>query len=156
MIKCPFCFFSEITAFVVLIVKNLDILYNQFRRRFIKGGVLVQKIYEFFKSEKAIIVVAFVFVLIIIGYSVYDVALDKTDRYAYEKEKIESLQVELVNINKADVETLCELPGVGESTASEIIKYRTENGKFESTEEIQEVKGIGFQDYIKIAPLITV
>lgn len=116
----------------------------------------MKKCVELIRSEKTLIVVAFVFAVIIALYSVYDVAVDKTERYAYDKTDVESMKVELVNINEADVETLCTLPGVGKSTANEIIKYRAQNGAFESIEEIKEVKGIGVQDYIKILPLITV
>lgn len=109
-----------------------------------------------FKSEKTLIVISFILLLIMILFSVYDVAVDKTDRYAYDREKIESMEVELVNINKADIDTLCTLPGVGKATAKEIINYRNENGAFKSIEEIKYVKGIGYQDYIKLSPLITI
>ena len=40
---------------------------------------------------------------------------------------------EVVNINKADIEDLLKLPGVGESLAQRIINYREENGKIKSS-----------------------
>ncbi len=48
-----------------------------------------------------------------------------------------------ININKADLIELQEIPGVGEATAQKIISYREENGKFKNIEDIKNVKGIG-------------
>ena len=48
-----------------------------------------------------------------------------------------------VNINTANQTELETLPGIGPSTAQKIIEYRNKNGKFETIEDIQNVKGIG-------------
>ena len=48
-----------------------------------------------------------------------------------------------MNINKAGVEELKTIRGIGEVLAQRIIDYRNENGRFESVEELDEVKGIG-------------
>ena len=48
-----------------------------------------------------------------------------------------------ININKADIVELQNLPGVGESLAQKIINYRNENGKFNSIEDLKNVSGIG-------------
>lgn len=48
-----------------------------------------------------------------------------------------------VNINTANQTELETLPGIGPSTAQKIIDYRSKNGKFETIEDIQNVKGIG-------------
>ena len=61
-----------------------------------------------------------------------------------------------ININTATEEELDTLPGIGPSTASKIIDYRKENGKFKSVEEIKEVSGIGDAKYEKIKKLITI
>ena len=47
-----------------------------------------------------------------------------------------------ININTASVEELCTLPGIGESTAKKIIRYREDNGPFEKTEDLMNVPGI--------------
>jgi comEA protein len=47
-----------------------------------------------------------------------------------------------INLNTASKLELMELPGVGEKTAIKILQYR-ENQKFNSIEEIQNIKGIG-------------
>ena len=49
-----------------------------------------------------------------------------------------------VNINTADADTLArELNGVGEALASEIVRDRTENGRFTAPDELARVRGIG-------------
>ena len=50
---------------------------------------------------------------------------------------------EKVNINTANQTELETLQGIGPSTAQKIIDYRKKNGKFESIEDVQNVKGIG-------------
>ena len=49
-----------------------------------------------------------------------------------------------VNINTADAESISrELKGVGMKKAQAIVEYRDRNGKFESPEDLLNVKGIG-------------
>ena len=51
---------------------------------------------------------------------------------------------DVVNINKADAAALAEnLNGIGMIKAQEIVKYRDTHGKFESIEELSNIKGIG-------------
>ena len=47
------------------------------------------------------------------------------------------------------------MAGVGENAAKAIVE-EYKNRPFETIEEIQNVKGIGYQDYIRLQPLITV
>ena len=61
-----------------------------------------------------------------------------------------------VNINTATQTELETLPGIVPSTASKIVSYRKENGKFKSIEEIKKVNGIGESKYKKIKELIKV
>lgn len=48
----------------------------------------------------------------------------------------------LLDINKATVDELMSLPGIGESKASKIIAYREANGPFASVEALKQVPGI--------------
>lgn len=61
-----------------------------------------------------------------------------------------------ININNANKEELIQLPGIGETIAEEIIKYRNENGYFASIEEITDVKRIGNKTFEKLKDLITI
>lgn len=61
-----------------------------------------------------------------------------------------------VNINTADKNELTKLPGIGESRAEDIIRYREENGKFKSINEIMNVNGIKEGIFNKIRDLITI
>ena len=62
----------------------------------------------------------------------------------------------IININKAKVEDFETLPGIGNSLAIRIVKYREENGKFKTIEEIKNVSGIGDNKYEQIKDLISV
>ncbi|NDO45720.1 DUF655 domain-containing protein [Clostridium sp. MD294] len=61
-----------------------------------------------------------------------------------------------VNINTANVEELDLLPGIGEKLAQNIISYRTENGSFQTIEEIKNVPKIGNSIFEKIKDYITI
>ena len=44
-----------------------------------------------------------------------------------------------MNLNNASVDDLVQLPGIGDIKAQSIVKYREENGRFQTIEEIMEV-----------------
>ena len=48
-----------------------------------------------------------------------------------------------ISINTASTEQLSTLPGIGPAMAERIISFRTENGLFQTLEDLQKVKGIG-------------
>ncbi len=62
----------------------------------------------------------------------------------------------LVNINTADEERLCTLPGVGSAKAKSIIAYREKNGSYQKIEDIMNVEGIKEGLFQKIRDSITV
>lgn len=61
-----------------------------------------------------------------------------------------------VNINTANQTELETLPGIGTATAEKIIDYRNKNGRFNTIEDIQNVKGIGEAKYENIKESICV
>ena len=71
-----------------------------------------------------------------------------------EKDTSKSSFNSKVNINTATQTELETLPGIGPSIALKIIKYRQENGKFTSIEEIKNVSGIGDSKYEEIKDYI--
>ena len=62
----------------------------------------------------------------------------------------------LININTATASELDSLPGIGYSTAANVINYRQTNGSFRTKEEIKQVNGIGDAIYEQIKDLITI
>lgn len=61
-----------------------------------------------------------------------------------------------ININTATVEELDRLPGIGPTTARNIIAYRQANGPFQKIEDVTKVSGIGPALYNDIKNLITI
>lgn len=61
-----------------------------------------------------------------------------------------------IDLNRATVSQLRELPGVGPVTADRIVAYRDEHGGFQTAEGLMEVSGIGPRTFERIAPMITV
>jgi competence protein ComEA len=61
-----------------------------------------------------------------------------------------------ININTASTRELEILPGIGDATASNIIKYREEHGNFNKIEDIMNVSGIKENRFEKIKEYIKV
>lgn len=87
---------------------------------------------------------------------------EKTENTA-KTENTPSMQIQdtntkqdVININTATQEELDTLPGIGPATATKIIEYRKEKGKFKQKEEIKEVSGIGEAKYEKIKEYISI
>lgn len=62
----------------------------------------------------------------------------------------------LININTADESELSSIDGIGAGKAAAIVKYRQENGNFQSIQDIMKVSGIKEGTYEKIKDKITV
>jgi competence protein ComEA len=60
-----------------------------------------------------------------------------------------------VSLNQASKDELMQLPGIGESKADAIIRYRDQFGPFETVEQLLEVKGIGDKMLENIREYIT-
>ena len=71
-----------------------------------------------------------------------------------EKNNVENTN--LINLNKATLEDLLTLTGIGESKAKSIIEYRDTNGNFKDINELKNVSGIGDALFEKIKSNITI
>jgi len=61
-----------------------------------------------------------------------------------------------VNLNTADAAQLQHIPGVGPAMAERILAYRRTAGRFQSTEELLQISGIGDKKFQKMRPFMTV
>ena len=61
-----------------------------------------------------------------------------------------------INLNKASLEELVMLPGVGVKTAQNILAYRKASGGFNNIEELMEVEHIGESKFNKIKKYVYV
>jgi len=55
-----------------------------------------------------------------------------------------------IELNSADARALKSIPGIGEKTAKNIIKYRTDNNGIKKIKELLKIKGIGQIKFTKI------
>jgi competence protein ComEA len=62
----------------------------------------------------------------------------------------------LVDINRAGIEELIKLPGIGRVTALSIIDYRTLHGPFSDINELIKVRGIGEKKLEMLKECVTI
>ena len=74
----------------------------------------------------------------------------------FVKEASQTADSGKVNINTADKELLCTLPGIGNTRAESIIAYRENHGGFSHIEDIMKVSGIKENSFQKIKEYIVV
>ena len=61
-----------------------------------------------------------------------------------------------VNLNKASLEEIKQVKGLGGKRAQDIIDHRETNGKFKSVDELKKVSGIGAKTIEKLKDYVTV
>jgi competence protein ComEA len=85
-----------------------------------------------------------------------DVATKSDKTTMSDGKAMDNMQVaEKININQASSEELSMIKGIGPSKAQAIVDYRDSIGKFKSTDELINVKGIGKGTLEKIEPFIS-
>jgi competence protein ComEA len=67
-----------------------------------------------------------------------------------------SVSRELLDLNRAGIEELQELPGIGPALAERILESRSRDGRFRVPEDLLRVRGIGPATLDRLRPLIRV
>ncbi len=76
--------------------------------------------------------------------------------YAAKAVSLEVQPGKMININTAGNEELQSLNGIGPAMAQRIIEYRQTNGRFEKTEDLTKVRGIGGAKFQKMKGQISI
>jgi comEA protein len=61
-----------------------------------------------------------------------------------------------VDINKASVERIETLPGIGRELARRVVEYRNSRGLFKTIDEVKNVPGIGEKKFEQIRPYLKI
>lgn len=72
------------------------------------------------------------------------------------KKIIPPTQKILLDLNRADSESLVQLPGIGPFSASKIVSYRNRLGGFVSIEQLREVRGLSAEWLDRALPLLKI
>ena len=80
----------------------------------------------------------------------------KNPKFTVSSKTSTSSKGSIVNINTANIQELCNLPGIGEATAKKIIDYRNTKGRFNTKEDIMKVNGIGTSKFQSMKDLISI
>lgn len=82
--------------------------------------------------------------------------LERLDAAPKSEVLVESQAVRPVDVNKAGVEDLQTVRGIGPALAERIIEYREEHGPFKRVEDLTEIRGIGEAKLEKIKSQVTI
>ncbi len=83
-----------------------------------------------------------------IGEEVLDSEIEVEGQHEKSTEAVDSKGK--ININKATVDELMTIPGIGQVKAQSIVDYRNKNGKFNSVDELTNITGIGVKTLEKL------
>lgn len=77
-------------------------------------------------------------------------------QYSSIHHKLSPLVFKPLSLNRSDAETLTTLDGIGVSLAQKIIRLRENTGKFDSPDQLLQIKGIGEKSLKSLAGQVSV
>jgi competence ComEA-like helix-hairpin-helix protein len=78
------------------------------------------------------------------------------EKWQTKERKTELPTFSKIELNKTDSIELQKIPGIGQKTASRIIKYREKLGGFTNTHQLKEVYGVDSSRFLQISPYLFV
>ncbi|MCK4358720.1 MAG: ComEA family DNA-binding protein [Candidatus Cloacimonetes bacterium] len=110
------------------------------------------------KAKRTILVVVLIIIVgVLLIFAFNSLKTPKEQKEVQESIEIveqETKRIEKIDINKADIETLSKLPGIGPVKSKAILDYREKIGEFKSLVELTKVKGIGKKTLAKLLPYL--
>ena len=101
------------------------------------------------------VMIALLLTVSLVGIGIYTWRQSQIRNGLIDVDKASYLSAEYkVDVNTADWPEFSNLPGIGEGTARNIIRYRTQHGPFQSAEELKLVRGIGARKLESIQPYL--
>lgn len=107
----------------------------------------------FSRSDGAIVIAGVTLAALYIGLSGLVSPAPREWVSAIENFSAQDLDLPL-DINRASISKLQELPGIGPVLAERIVRYRLEHGPFRSLDQLLEIPGIGPQTLEKLRPQV--
>ena len=102
-----------------------------------------------------LVLIVVVVIVLIIGNNLRQTSQKKEEfQEGVVKVEKETEKIEKIDINKADIETLSKLPGIGPVKSQAIVDYREKNGEFNSLIELTNIKGIAKKTLAKLLPYL--
>jgi len=91
----------------------------------------------------------------LVAIGVWIVAQGGLRQRMIEVEQVEPQCVQFqVDLNKADVPELIQLPGIGDVLAARIVESRQKNGPFADLNDLRRVRGIGPKTFDRLLPYL--
>ncbi|MBF0253314.1 MAG: helix-hairpin-helix domain-containing protein [Candidatus Omnitrophica bacterium] len=85
----------------------------------------------------------FVFMSLFIHFNNFPVSVHEQNVFKVKSLLADAVEKRKIDINRADIEELVNIPGIGPVLAKSIFEYRTNNGYFAAFDDLLNVKGIG-------------
>ncbi len=102
-----------------------------------------------------LVLIVVVVIVLIIGNNLRQTSQKKEEfQEGVEKVEKETEKIGKIDINKADIETLSKLSGIGPVKSQAIVDYREKNGEFKSLIELTNIKWIGKKTLAKLLPYL--